>query len=282
MKIGMIVASRPLDARSVMRDVGRLLVDWGVTVDFFSGDAGFRNLADVQPVDDVYVLTSGRAPALSLAGVLHAAGAITLNPYPRVALCKNKAVTTRVLQRAGLPVPETFVAARPMELARLLDEGPLVLKPHQGASDVGIHTAWEPGDLGGEKDNRFVLAQRYQPPDGPARRICCIEKQVFGTIRIPGVSIVNGTGGQPFTLTPELREIALKCGRALGLGVYGLDVITSNGHPFVVDVSAFPGFRGVPDAALRLADYIYAAARRVMAGGSLFETVGHHAPESIP
>ncbi len=34
----------------------------------------------------------------------------------------------------------------------------------------------------------------------------------------------------------------------------------SKGHPYVVDLSSFPGFKGVPDAALRLADYIYAAA----------------------
>ena len=39
-----------------------------------------------------------------------------------------------------------------------------------------------------------------------------------------------------------------------------------DGKPYVVDIHSFPGFKGVPDAALRLADYIYATARLAMAG----------------
>jgi hypothetical protein len=31
----------------------------------------------------------------------------------------------------------------------------------------------------------------------------------------------------------------------------------SDGRPVVVDVNTFPGFKGVPDAGARLADYIY-------------------------
>ena len=34
----------------------------------------------------------------------------------------------------------------------------------------------------------------------------------------------------------------------------------SDDRPYVVDVNPFPGFKGVPEAALRLADYVYAAA----------------------
>jgi hypothetical protein len=34
----------------------------------------------------------------------------------------------------------------------------------------------------------------------------------------------------------------------------------------VVDISSFPGFKGVPDASLRLADYIYSAAERALRG----------------
>jgi glutathione synthase/RimK-type ligase-like ATP-grasp enzyme len=64
----------------------------------------------------------------------------------------------------------------------------------------------------------------------------------------------------------ELRAIALACGRAFGIELYGLDIIISDGRPYVVDISSFPGFKGVPDAGLRLADYIYAATERVLNG----------------
>ena len=72
--------------------------------------------------------------------------------------------------------------------------------------------------------------------------------------------------GQPFTITPELRDIALRSGEAFGIDLYGLDIIESAGRPYVVDMSSFPGFKGVPDAALRLADYISWAADRVLNG----------------
>jgi ribosomal protein S6--L-glutamate ligase len=55
---------------------------------------------------------------------------------------------------------------------------------------------------------------------------------------------------------PEVRDAALKTGRALGLGLYGLDVIESSDGPYVVDVNYFPGYKGVPDAGALIADYI--------------------------
>jgi ribosomal protein S6--L-glutamate ligase len=89
---------------------------------------------------------------------------------------------------------------------------------------------------------------------------------VFGVKRVWPVRSFEDKLGEPFTITPELREIALRCGTAFGLELYGLDIIISDGRPYVVDISSFPGFKGVPDAALRLADYIFTAAQRVLAG----------------
>ena len=54
----------------------------------------------------------------------------------------------------------------------------------------------------------------------------------------------------------EMREIALGCGRAFGVGLYGVDLITSGGKAYVVDINTFPGFKGAPNAAELLAEYI--------------------------
>jgi hypothetical protein len=40
-----------------------------------------------------------------------------------------------------------------------------------------------------------------------------------------------------------------------------VDVVESGGVPYVVDMSSFPGFKGVPHAALRVADHLYWTAR---------------------
>jgi glutathione synthase/RimK-type ligase-like ATP-grasp enzyme len=38
--------------------------------------------------------------------------------------------------------------------------------------------------------------------------------------------------------------------------LYGVDLITSGGKPYVVDINTFPGFKGVPNAAELLAAFI--------------------------
>src|SRR2546429_7958040 len=75
--------------------------------------------------------------------------------------------------------------------------------------------------------------------------------------------------GEPFTPTPELCEIARRCGRAFGIDFYSVDIIESEGKPYVVDMCSIPGCRGVPDGAARLASYLYAAAERAARGQPL-------------
>ena len=47
-----------------------------------------------------------------------------------------------------------------------------------------------------------------------------------------------------------------------GIDLHGVDIIESEGQPYVVDMSTMPGFKGVPDAPLHLAEYFYDAAKR--------------------
>jgi ribosomal protein S6--L-glutamate ligase len=253
-----------------MPEVVRLLTEMGVKVDLIYPEERLTNLAHVRVEHDLYILKSGTELALSLAGALHAVGATILNPYPIAEMLRDKIVFTRVLQKAGLPVPETYVTAHPEQLAPLLDAGPLVLKPYRGSQGRGVHVVWDADELNAIPTNEGpVFAQRYHKPQGYDQKIYCIGGQVFGVERRWPARTYEEKLGQPFTITPELHEIALQCGRAFGIEVYGFDVIMSDGRPYVVDMSSFPGFKGVPDAALRLADYIYNAGQRVLNGEPL-------------
>ena len=62
--------------------------------------------------------------------------------------------------------------------------------------------------------------------------------------------------GTPFTPGPALRDLARRAAAALGLVVGGVDVLMTPAGPVVVDVNAFPGFKGVPGAARCLADFL--------------------------
>ena len=72
--------------------------------------------------------------------------------------------------------------------------------------------------------------------------------------------------GRPCPVSEEVREIALRCGRVFGLGLFGLDLIEGPDGPVVVDVNYFPGYKGVPEAAPLIADYItdYARGKRAL------------------
>ncbi len=266
MKLGIVMMRNPPTRLSpIMPTVIELLEEWGARVEAIYPDETLTGLSELAAANDLYVLKSGTELALSVGGALHAAGATTLNPYPVAAMCRDKVVATRMLQQAGVPTPETYVTTHPSELAPLLDEGPLVVKPYRGTQGRGVHVVWDPDQLDAlSLRDGLLFAQRYHEPDGRDRKIYCIGGHVFGVKRVWPARTYTDKLGEPFTITPGLREIALRCGRAFGIEVFGIDVIESGGRPIVVDISSFPGFKGVPDAALRLADYIFAAGRRVL------------------
>jgi ribosomal protein S6--L-glutamate ligase len=266
-RIGMVMARHPRSKVSpIMPMVVELLDEWGAEVETICPEERLTQLADLHVEHDLYVLKCGSELALSLAGALHAAGATILNPFPVALACRDKVIATRMLQAAGVPTPDTYVAAHAGELSPLLDDGPLVVKPYRGSNGVGVHVVWDPDQLDDVAHGGVVFAQRYHKPEGRDRKIYVIGGQVFGVKRVWPARTYEEKLGEPFNITDEVREIALACGGALGIELYGLDIIVSDGHPYVVDISSFPGFKGVPDASLRLADYIYAAAERVLRG----------------
>ena len=189
-------------------------------------------------------------------------------------MLRDKIITFQILLAADVPVPETYAVSRLDQLTPLLEEGPLVVKPYKGSDGRGVHVVWDADELDQEPSRGEPLfAQRYHEPQGRDRKIYCIGGQLFGVKRVWPAHTYQEKLGEPFTITPELHEIALACGRTFGIDFYGLDIIESDGKPYVVDMSSFPGFKGVPDAALRLADYIFATAERVMSGEPLLTPV---------
>lgn len=73
-------------------------------------------------------------------------------------------------------------------------------------------------------------------------------------VPVPAARVVEGWA--------QARELARRVGAATGLEVYGADVLVGDDGPRVVDVNAFPGFRGVPDAAEAVARHVLVVARR--------------------
>lgn len=259
MKIGLITKKEKAHkSGSIMQSALEILTGRGIAIETIYPEDRPRDVSEITADCDLYLLKSGTEMALGLARVLDEAGARILNPYATVSAMRDKIVSTRRLQRAGVPLPATWFASDPVQLAGLLDGGPLVVKPFWAASQGrGVRIIRAAEDLGDvQAENGIVFAQRYHEPDGRDYKLYVIDRQVFGVRRVwPPVTLEDKLG-EPFDVPDEMREIALKCGEAFGAGLYGVDIVTSDGHPFVVDINNFPGYKGVPNAGSLLADYI--------------------------
>ena len=252
-----------------MEQLVQLLTDRGVHVELTFPEKQLTDLAQVRVEQDLYLLKSGTEPALSLAGSLHMLGASTLNPYPTVAMLRNKVIVMRALQAAGVPVPDTYMTCNADDVLPLLASGPLILKPYRGTRGRGVRIIRHPEDLADLPEDDLLLFQRYHAPDGPDgldHKLFRIGDRIFGIRRVWPIRTYEDKLGTPFEPPAELQEIARRCGDAFGIDLYGLDIIMSDGKPYVVDLNKFGSYMGVPDGARLLADHIYAAGQRAMRG----------------
>ena len=273
LRIGFLVPSYSPQSTSHMPTVMRALSDAGVVVDVIHPVKQTLKLSDVRVEHDLYLLKKTSRLALSIAGALHAQGAVIVNPYPVSVALRDKIITSRILQSAGVPTPDTYVASRPERLESLLDGGPLVVKPYQGSDGFGIRVVRSVAELAAVPAGKDpVFAQRYHPPQGRDRKMYVIGGRVFGVKKVFPARTDAEKHGEPFTPTAELREIVVRCGQALGIDLYSIDIIESEGKPYVVDMCSIPGCRGVPDGPSHLASYLYAAAERAARGQPLFES----------
>ena len=250
-------------------DVGRRLVEErGAEVDFLFPETRSTTCRSVAPEHDLYVLKSGSALGLSMAGALHAAGAAILNPYPVAAMCRDKIVTSAVLAAGGVPVPETWVTEDREHLAgaarRRADRRQAVSRLARRRRAGGRRARASSTTSTSSRGPLFV--QRYHPPDGLDYKMYCIGERVFGVRRVWPARTFEEKLGEPFEPDDELRGDRARCAAAIGADIFGFDVVFSDGRPFVVDLSGFPGFKGVPDAPALLAGEIEAAAQRVTRG----------------
>lgn len=210
---------------------------------------------------DLYVLKSHTELALSLAGVLATQDAFLVNPYASCITTQDKIVAARRLRAAGVPAPRSWVTGDLRLLREAAQETPLILKPCRGHRGAGISVVRDARELEAVPEPQTpLLVQELVEGDGEDVKVYVVGEEVFAVRkRFSETSFTQP--GRPARVSRELRAIALACGRVLGLGLYGLDVLETADGPVVVDVNYFPGYKGVPDVAPRIADYIEHYAR---------------------
>ena len=240
----------------------------GARVDLIVPENGPLDIAQVRPAHDLYVLNEKSPLILSLAGALTVAGALVVNTFRSCNLTRDKVTATTVLAGAGVPVPPSWTTGQPALLQSLLAEGPLWLKPPRGSRGMGVFRLTDPGGLDGQEAPADVyglplplFAQREVASDGRDLKVFVVGQQVWAIARPFPAHTLEEKVGTPVSLRSDIRAAALACGRALGLELYGADFLAAGDRFFAVDVNAFPGYKGAPEASAALADYLYRRAR---------------------
>jgi ribosomal protein S6--L-glutamate ligase len=262
MKFNFILARRKPDVPSqIIIDVSRVLRQRGHLVDSCIPEETLTPLHELDDGHDVHLLKSYTELSLSLAGALSARGARLINPYQGCLAVRNKILCYRVLHEAGVPVPRAWITSDLSFLKGLLEQFPLILKPYMGWRGEGVQVLRNERDFAGYvAPDSPLLVQEYIPNNGEDLRIYVSGDKVFG-IRKSFSRTSFAVDGEPVPVSAEIRDIALSCGCAFGLRLYGIDIIEGPDGPRVVDVNYFPGYKGVPAAAFAVADCIetYAA-----------------------
>lgn len=262
MKLQFLTATRVPDVPSpLLVEVTRLLRQLGHQVNHLILEQELLDVERMSPDHDLYLLKSHTELSLSVAAVLHEQGARLLNPWAACAATQDKLRAHRRLQAAGVPVPRTLVTGDYSCIAALERWVPLVLKPVRGHRGAGVEVIHDPEQLRDRPcPTTPMLLQQLVDGPGEDLKVYVVGHQVWA-VRKPFGRLSFTAPGRAVPVSPDVEEIALRAGAALGLGIYGLDVIESAAGPVVVDLNYFPGYKGCCGVAAPMAAYIDAYAR---------------------
>jgi len=264
-RIGYIERRHPPDHQgSVSVDLTALLRSRGAAVDVVHADEGSHMLTS-RPPWDLVVLKSGSAAALHLAAAAEAHGVRCVNAPEATRLARDKLASTAILRRAGLPVPHSYATwlDRSTALPPELGEGTWVVKAARGWHGKGVWVS-----AGGELSSLVAslpagpyLLMEHVEHVGDDLKVFVASTWTAAIQRpFPATSLI-AKRGRSVPLPCEVADICAQVGEQLGLLCYGCDFVAGPDGWTLVDVNAFPGYKGAEGAATALADAITAACR---------------------
>jgi len=219
--------------------------------------------AQAQPLADLYLLKSHAPQALEVAHYLEKHKRLVINSWWSSLTCQDRVLMSQYMRKANLPWPTTqhYVSlarllAQPDSLARLTF--PLIVKSHyshRGDLVAKVDIVEQLQALAGQWSQEPIILQEYAQSDGWDSKLWIIDQEVFAARRRTPLDANASKEDIPLTaeeLPSDWRDIALEIGRVFNLRLYGVDLLLTTHGPIIVDVNAFPGFRGVPGATTAL------------------------------
>jgi tetrahydromethanopterin:alpha-L-glutamate ligase len=224
--------------------------------------AGFDGRAPDAVV--VRSMSGGSFEAVTLRlGILHALrdlGVLVWNNARAIERCVDKATTSFLLARAGVPTPTTW-ATESLAVARDIVQreaprGPLVLKPLFGSQGRGLrlvrseHELPDPAEVAGG----VYYLQRYVGAERAGRfqdfRLLVSQGRVIAAMTRHAAQWITNVkqGGRPVAMVPDaaMRDLAIRAAAAVGANFAGIDLLhDAEGRPMVLEVNSMPAWSGL-------------------------------------
>ncbi len=186
---------------------------------------------------------------------------------------RNKYLALQALHAAGIKIPESVLIAsrnRNEEPTEYLPP-PLVLKLLSGTQGIGVMLVRDVKEAGPIIDtlselDQIICLQKYLPNPGEDIRVFVTGGEIVAAMKRKAAAhewrsnIHIGGQGIPHKVSQAEGETAIKAAEAVGVEIAGVDLISVENEPFVIEVNASPGFRGLLgatgiNAAEKIADY---------------------------
>ncbi len=188
---------------------------------------------------------------------LEDAGALVINPPESIVKARDKLRTAQILRSAGLPIPDTLVSEDLMTIVNTVREwGRTVLKPLMGSMGYGSVMTDNP-DVAFMvakvwiSHNQPVLIQRYVRLHDRDIRVFVVGDEVLGAIYRYApegtwkTNVAQGGRVERAEVDDEVRELALRATKALGLLYSGVDIGEVEGGSYVIyEVNSMPNWLG--------------------------------------
>jgi ribosomal protein S6--L-glutamate ligase len=214
---------------------------------------------------DIYLLRSHTQASMEIALRMERAGILVVNNWAAAEACRDRITIAARVQAARLPWPETWSLPELGPWAAEMVSGkhlrhPVVVKSRwsrRGDLVRRVDSKAQAKTLAADWPREPVIVQRYIPNDGWDRKLYVVDDEIFGLYRPSPLTDGNPEARVTINVPAEWASLARKVGLAFGLRVYGLDLVLCPTGPTIVDVNAFPGFRGVagaPEALVAMVD----------------------------
>ncbi|USN45327.1 MAG: RimK family alpha-L-glutamate ligase [Candidatus Woesearchaeota archaeon] len=176
-------------------------------------------------------------------------------------IANDKLLTHLTMQRAGIPMPKTYISPT-IDAAQMLLEKinyPVIFKFPKGTQGKGVlfidsyATATSVLDAITSLNQSFII-QEYVESDSTDIRVFVVGDKVVASMKRIGKegdkrsNLHKGGNAVAFDPDDEVKKIAIQLSKHLGAEICGVDIVIGPKGPLVLEANISPGLQGITES----------------------------------